>query len=40
MESIPKYNFYKNKYGEELLIDVVSLESISKYICNPLAELN
>lgn len=34
MESIPKYNFYKNKYGEELLIDVVSLESISKYICN------
>ena len=33
MESIPRYNFCKNKYGEELLIDIVSLKSISKYIC-------
>lgn len=32
MKSIPQYNFYKTKYGEELLIDVVTLDSIRKYI--------
>ena len=32
MKSIPKYEFYKSKYGEELLIDVVTLHSIKKYI--------
>lgn len=28
MNSIPKYNFYRKKYGEELLIDVIDLDSI------------
>lgn len=28
MNSIPKYNFYRKKYGEELLIDVINLDSI------------
>lgn len=32
MKSIPEYKFNKTKYGEELLIDVVSLDSIRKYI--------
>lgn len=32
MKAIPQYTFYKTKYGEELLIDVVSLDSIRKYI--------
>ena len=32
MKSIPQYHFHKTKYGEELLIDVVSLDSIRKYI--------
>lgn len=32
MKFIPLYKFYKNKYGEELLIDVVSLDSIRQYI--------
>lgn len=32
MKSIPQYKFYKTKYGEELLIDIVTLESIGRYI--------
>lgn len=28
MNGIPKYNFYRKKYGDELLIDVINLESI------------
>ena len=32
MKSIPQYHFHKTKYGEELLIDVVSLDNIRKYI--------
>lgn len=32
MNSIPRYKFYKTKYGEELLIDVVTLDSIRPYI--------
>lgn len=32
MKEIPHYTFYKTKYGEELLIDVVTLQGIRKYI--------
>lgn len=32
MKSIPRYEFYKTKYGEELLIDVVTLDRIRPYI--------
>lgn len=32
MRSIHQYNFHKTKYGEELLIDVVALNSIRQYI--------
>jgi AraC-type DNA-binding domain-containing proteins len=32
MKTLPQYHFHKTKYGEELLIDVVSLDSIRKYI--------
>lgn len=32
MKSIPQYHFYKTKYGEELLIDVVTLNGIRPYI--------
>ena len=32
MKLLPQYHFHKTKYGEELLIDVVSLDSIRKYI--------
>lgn len=32
MEIIPKYHFYKTKYGDELLIDVVELKDIKKYL--------
>jgi len=41
MKSIPQYNFYKTKYGDELLIDVVELRSIEKYILkNPIHRLS
>lgn len=30
--AIPRYTFYKNKYGSELLVDVVDLKSIKKYL--------
>lgn len=30
--SIPRYTFYKNKYGSELLIDVVELKYIKKFL--------
>lgn len=30
--TIPLYTFYKNKYGSELLIDVVELKNIKKYV--------
>jgi len=30
--SIPLYTFYKNKYGSELLIDIVALKDIKKYL--------
>ncbi len=29
---IDKYNFFKTKYGDELLIDLIRLESLEKYI--------
>lgn len=32
MKRIPRYDFYKHKYGDELLIDVVRLADIKKYI--------
>ncbi|MBB4035867.1 AraC-like DNA-binding protein [Dysgonomonas hofstadii] len=32
MRHIKKYTFHKSKYGEELLIDVVELQSIKKYL--------
>lgn len=32
MKTIHKYEFYKTKYGEELLIDIVSLDSIKHHI--------
>lgn len=32
MKSIPEYKFYKTKYGEELLVDVVPLATVRKYI--------
>ena len=32
MKSIHQYEFYKTKYGEELLIDVVTLKVIQQYI--------
>lgn len=32
MKSIPEYKFHKTKYGESLLLDVVSLDSIRKHI--------
>ena len=32
MKSIPQYEFHKTKYGEELLIDVVTLDGIRRYI--------
>ena len=32
MKDITKYDFYKTKYGEELLIDVVLLMDIKKYL--------
>lgn len=40
MKAIPKYDFHKTKYGNELLIDVVELKDIKKYIQdNPLHTL-
>ena len=30
--NIPRYTFYKTKYGSELLIDVVSLEYVKKFL--------
>lgn len=32
MKSVRTYTFYKTKYGEELLVDVVSLDSIRKHV--------
>lgn len=32
MQAIPQYDFYKTKYGEELLIDLVELETIKKHV--------
>ncbi|MCD7978942.1 MAG: AraC family transcriptional regulator [Tannerellaceae bacterium] len=32
MRTIPQYNFHKTKYGDELLVDVVSLPDIKKYL--------
>lgn len=34
MRNISKYDFYKTKYGSELLIDVVELKDIKKYLLN------
>lgn len=34
MRSIPQYTFHKNKYGEELLIDIVELTFIKKITKN------
>ena len=30
--SIPRYTFYKNKYGSELLIDVVELKYVKRFL--------
>lgn len=30
--SIPRYSFYKNKYGSELLVDVVELKYVKKFL--------
>ena len=32
MKSIHQYKFHKTKYGEELLIDVVTLDNIKQHI--------
>lgn len=32
--SIPRYTFYKNKYGSELLVDVVELKYIKRFLAN------
>ncbi len=32
MKTVPQYDFYKTKYGEELLIDLVPLDDIKKYM--------
>lgn len=32
MKNIPQYKFHQTKYGEELLIDVVTLDNIKRYI--------
>ena len=32
MKGITKYDFYKTKYGDELLIDVVMLKDTKKYL--------
>ena len=29
---IPRYTFLKNKYGSELLVDIVELKDIKKYV--------
>ena len=31
-EMITQYNFFRTKYGEELLIDLIHLEDLGKYI--------
>lgn len=31
-KSIPRYTFYKNKYGSELLVDVVELKYVKKFL--------
>ena len=31
-KSIPRYTFYKHKYGSELLVDVVELKNIKKFL--------
>lgn len=41
MKAIPQYNFFRTKYGDELLIDVVELGYIKKYLAdNPLHKLS
>ena len=35
---IPRYTFYKNKYGSELLIDVVELKYVKKFLSQSSAE--
>ncbi len=41
IHTIPSYDFYKTKYGEELLIDVVDLNYIKKYIrIHPIHQLS
>ncbi|MFC2104656.1 helix-turn-helix domain-containing protein [Bacteroidota bacterium] len=32
---IQKYDFYKTKYGRELLVDLIKLEDLEKYLCLP-----
>lgn len=39
-KSIPRYTFYKHKYGSELLVDVVELKNIKKFLdINPVHTL-
>lgn len=37
MKPIPQYSFYRNKYGEKLLVDVVELDFIKKHIPRKIA---
>ena len=39
-KSIPRYTFYKHKYGSELLVDVVELKNVKKFLdINPVHTL-
>ncbi len=38
--AIPRYNFYKTKYGSELLIDVVDLQYTRKFLTQGKVHLN
>ena len=31
-KSIPRYTFYKSKYGSELLVDVVELKYVKRFL--------
>jgi len=41
MQQVKPYNFYKTKYGDELLIDIVELKDVKKYLSgNPTHSLS
>ncbi|MCD7901282.1 MAG: AraC family ligand binding domain-containing protein [Bacteroides sp.] len=35
MKTIPQYTFYRTKYGDELLVDLVRLDYIKHYLSKP-----